>query len=127
MSRGMITSIDTVTQVFIKFQKRKKANKNMGISKEQNTKKTYENGDKCVQIWKRRGMCIYVQIHICSNPNDKHADRKGGQTWEQGNAYINSTVTKVSIEFAGKKKENTTVVMITKLDTNHEREADTHT
>jgi len=29
MSRGMITSIDTVTQVSIRFRKKKKENKNM--------------------------------------------------------------------------------------------------
>ena len=49
MSRGMITSIDTVTQVCIKFRKKKKVNKNMGISKEHNrehyTNNTYEHGD----------------------------------------------------------------------------------
>jgi len=32
MSKGMITSTDTVTQVSIKFRKKKKAHKNMGIS-----------------------------------------------------------------------------------------------
>jgi len=32
MSRGMITSIDTGTQVFIEFRKKKRVNKNMGIS-----------------------------------------------------------------------------------------------
>jgi len=37
MSRGMITSIDTVTQVSIKFRKKKKVNKNMDISIEHNT------------------------------------------------------------------------------------------
>jgi len=59
MSRGMITSIDTVTQVSIKFRKKKKVNKNMGISIEHNTKNTYENGDKCVRIWKRREVRIH--------------------------------------------------------------------
>ena len=33
----MITSIDTVTQVSIKFREKKKANKNMGISIETQT------------------------------------------------------------------------------------------
>ena len=41
MGRGMITSIDTVTQVFIKFQKKKKANQNMGINIKHNTNNTY--------------------------------------------------------------------------------------
>ena len=34
--------------------------------------------------------------------NDKHADRKGGQTYEQGHAYNKSTVPKICIEFEGK-------------------------
>jgi len=59
MSRGMITSIDTATQVSIKFWKKKKVNKNMGISIEHDTKNTYENGNKCVRIWKRRDVCIH--------------------------------------------------------------------
>ena len=59
MSRGMITSIDTATQVSIKFRKKKKVNKNMGISIEHNTKNTHENGDKCVRIWKRRELRIH--------------------------------------------------------------------
>ena len=54
MGRGMITLIDTVTQVFIKFQKKKKANQNMGINIKHNTNNTYKNGDKCVRRWKRR-------------------------------------------------------------------------
>jgi len=33
-----------------------------------------------------------------------HADRKGGQTLEQGCAYIKSTVTTVSIEFEEKEE-----------------------
>jgi len=45
MSRGMIISIDTVTQVSIKFRKKHNSNKNMVISIEQNTNNTYENGD----------------------------------------------------------------------------------
>jgi hypothetical protein len=58
-----ITSIDTVTQVSIKFWKEKKVNRNMGISIEHNTNNTYENGVTCVRIWKRREMRIYVYIH----------------------------------------------------------------
>jgi len=50
MSRGMITSIDIVTQVSIRFREKKKANQNMGISIEHNTNNTYKNGDKCVRI-----------------------------------------------------------------------------
>jgi len=34
MSEGMITSINTVTQVSIKFRKKKKENKKMGINVE---------------------------------------------------------------------------------------------
>jgi len=60
MSRGMITSIDTVTQVSIKSLKKKNSNKNMGVSIEHNTKNTYEHGDKCLRIWKRREMRIHV-------------------------------------------------------------------
>jgi len=56
MSRGMITSIDTVTQVSIKFQQKKKETKNMGRNIEHNTKHTYEYGDKCARIWRRREM-----------------------------------------------------------------------
>jgi len=37
--RGVITSVNTVTQVFIMFWKKMKENKKMGISVEQNTKK----------------------------------------------------------------------------------------
>ena len=53
-SSVMITSIDTITQVSIKFRESKKVNKNMGINIEHNTNNTYENGDKCVRIRKRR-------------------------------------------------------------------------
>jgi len=60
MSRGMITSIDTVTQVSIKFRKKQNSNKNMVVSIEHNTNNTYENGEKCVRIWKRREMRIHV-------------------------------------------------------------------
>jgi len=55
----MVTSIDTVTQVSIKFRKKKKVNKNMGISVKHNTNNTYENGDTIVQIWKRMEMRMY--------------------------------------------------------------------
>jgi len=45
----MITSIDTVRQVSIKFRKKKKVNKNMGISighnKEHYSNNTNEHGD----------------------------------------------------------------------------------
>jgi len=58
MGRGMIRSMDTVTQVYIKFRKKKKVYKNMGISIEHNTINTYENGDTCVRMWKRRKMCV---------------------------------------------------------------------
>jgi len=60
MSRGMITSIDTVTQVSIKFQKKKTPNKNKCINIEHNTNNICINDDKCSLIWKRRKMCIYA-------------------------------------------------------------------
>jgi len=50
MRRVMITSKDTVTQLFIKFRKKKKGNKKMVINTEYITKHTYEYGYKCVQI-----------------------------------------------------------------------------
>jgi len=56
----MIASIDTVTQVSIKFLKKQSSSKNMVISVEHNTNNTYANGDKCVRIWKRREMRIRV-------------------------------------------------------------------
>ena len=60
MMKGMITSIGTVTQVSMKFRKKKKENKKMGINVEHNTKYTYEYGVKCVRIWKRRETRIHV-------------------------------------------------------------------
>ena len=60
MSKGMITSIGTVIQGSIKFRKKKKENKKIGINVEHNTNHTYEYGDKCVQIWKRREMRIHI-------------------------------------------------------------------
>jgi len=48
----MITSLDTVTQVSIKFRKKKKVNKIMGIGIEHNSNNTHENGDKCVRMWR---------------------------------------------------------------------------
>jgi len=53
-----------VTQVSIKFRKEKKVNKNMGISIEQDTNSTYEDGDSCVRIWNRRELRKHVYIHI---------------------------------------------------------------
>jgi len=65
MSRGMITSIDTVAQVSIKFRTKKKALKeNIGIGIGHNTNNTYGHGDECVPIWKRREMRMIVYIHI---------------------------------------------------------------
>jgi len=60
MRRGMITSIDTTTQAYKMFRKKKKENKKMDITLEHNTKNTYEYGDKCVRIWKRREMRMHV-------------------------------------------------------------------
>ena len=50
----MITSIGTVTQVYIKFRDKKKENKKMGTNIEHITKYTHECGKNCVRIWKRR-------------------------------------------------------------------------
>ena len=44
------------------------------------------------------------QIHIRRNQNNKQVDRKGGQTYEQGHAYTKSTMPKICVDFAGKKK-----------------------
>jgi len=66
----MITSVDTVTQVSIKFRKKKKSNKNMGISIEHHTNKTYENGDKCVRKIEKK---TYTND---TNPQ-KQANRQG--------------------------------------------------
>jgi len=60
MSRDMITSIDAVTQVCIKFRKKKKANKTVDINVVHTTNIIYEYGDKCVRKWKRREMRMYV-------------------------------------------------------------------
>jgi len=59
----MSTSVDTVTQVSTKFRRKKKINKNMGISVEHNTNNTYENGDKCVPIWKSRNAYVCLDTH----------------------------------------------------------------
>jgi len=60
MRRSMITSMDTVTQVSMKFREKRKAKKkNKGISIEHNTNNTYENGDKCERIWNRREVRIH--------------------------------------------------------------------
>jgi len=66
-SRGMIISIDTVTQVSIEVPEKKKINKNIGINIEHTTNNTYEYGDKCVRILKRMEMRMYVWIHIRRN------------------------------------------------------------
>ena len=66
-SRGMIISIDTVTQVSIEIREQKELNKNIGINVEHNKNNTYEYSDTCVRIWKRREMRMYVWIHIRRN------------------------------------------------------------
>jgi len=60
MSRGMIISIETVSQVSMRFGEKKKVDKNMGISIKHNTNNTYEKGDKFVRLWKRLEMRIHV-------------------------------------------------------------------
>jgi len=52
----------------------------MGISIGHNIKNTYDNGDECVPIWKRRQMCMIVYIHTRKNLSNRHTDRKGGQS-----------------------------------------------
>jgi len=64
MRRGMITSIDTVAQVSIKFRTKKKSFKKHSISIGHNTNNTYKNGDECVPIWKRRGRRTIFYAHI---------------------------------------------------------------
>jgi len=56
----MILSIDTVTKVSIEIREKKKVNQNIGINTEHNTNNTYEYGDKCARIWKRREMRMNV-------------------------------------------------------------------
>jgi len=64
MSRGVITLIDTVTQVSIKFQKKKKPNTNMGIIIEHNT----NNGEIMLFIGKPKGRSRMISntqtIHV---------------------------------------------------------------
>jgi len=60
MRRGIYKSIDTITQVSINLRKKEKQNKKMGINLEQNTKNTYEYGNKCVRRWKRKEMRMHV-------------------------------------------------------------------
>jgi len=79
MSRGMITSVDTVTQVSIKFRKKKKSNKNMGISIEHHTNKTYENGDKCVRK-------IEKKTYTNDTNSQKQANRQG-MGWRSHRCY----------------------------------------
>ena len=64
-----------MTQVSIKFWKKKKGNKNNGISTEHNTNSTYEDGNRCVRIW--RAMRIHVYIHICRILRNEDVDGKG--------------------------------------------------
>jgi len=44
--------------------------------------------------------------------DNKHGDREGGQTKEQGHAYNKSTVAKICIELEGGKKKNKKVVQL---------------
>jgi len=60
MSKVMSTWIGTVTYVSIRFVEQEKANKRVIVDIEQNTKHTYEYGDKCVWIWKRREIRVHV-------------------------------------------------------------------
>ena len=64
-------------------------------------------------------MHILVQIHIRRNQNNKHVDRKGGQTYEQGHAYNMTPCERYVLNSQEKKKENKKEVMNTKPNTNH--------
>jgi hypothetical protein len=59
----------------------------MGISIGHDINNTYENGDECVPIWKRKEMRKIVYIHIRRNLSNGHTNRKGGQKYEQCHAY----------------------------------------
>ena len=83
MNRGMIISIDTVTQVSIKFRKKKQANKKMGISIEHDTNNTYKLAI-CVYEYGRGGKCVYMFrytyagiriINMQVDKEDKHMSR----------------------------------------------------
>jgi len=55
----------------------------MGISIGHNTNNTYENGDECIPIWKRREMPRGVRLFIYTYAGIII----GGQTYEQSHAY----------------------------------------
>ena len=114
MGMGIITLTDAATQVSIKFWKKEESkkkqinkSKNLCISTEHNTSNTYENGDECVWIWKRREVRIHVYTHIRRNSNNKHTNRKGGQTYEQGHAHNKITVPKKMYWIRRKRRKRT--------------------
>ena len=120
MSKGMITSIDTATQVYIKFRKKKKVNKKHGYKYRTQHKQTYENGDKCVRIWKRREIRIHVLTHIRRKfriidmqieKKDRHMSRVMRITRAPYQRYV--------LDSQDRKKENKRVVMNTKPSTNY--------
>ena len=137
-----ITSTDTVTvaQRSIKFRKKKKVNKNIGRSIEHNTNNTYENGDRCVRIWKRREMRTHVYIRIRGPKFGTYSDggfqdflllinilhiagcremkMQTGKEFRHIRRFMRKStgiVTQVSIKFVEKEKENTKVVTDTEL------------
>jgi len=58
MRRGMITSIDTLTQVSVMFREKNTENKKMGINVEQNTKKIRMNMVINVYEYGRERKCV---------------------------------------------------------------------
>ena len=48
---------------------------------------------------------MYTQLHIHRSQRNEDTDGKGVQEYEQGYAYINNTVTQVSIRFVKQEKE----------------------
>jgi len=83
MSRGMITSIDTVTQVSIKFREKKKVNKNMDISVRL-TQTIYMKMAINVYKYGREGKCVCMfrntyagitRINMQIEKEDRHMGR----------------------------------------------------
>jgi len=85
MRRSMITSIDTVTQVSIKFGEKKKAHKNVGISRGNNKTQTihmkmainvneYGTGGRRVYMFRHTYAGIRI-INIQIEKEDRHMGR----------------------------------------------------
>ena len=83
----------------------------MGIGIEHNTNNTYENGEKCVQIW-RGGKCVYMFrytyagiriINMQIEKEDRHMSRVMRITRASCQRYV--------LNSQEKKKKNKNVVM----------------